>query len=139
MCKPSGQHWELAQDKYAGMAAFQREPPVGTGRTKPLPSGSPREMQETKLLHLLASASKEARHQDENCVKTKLQIDKAKRRPRKWSLGHVSSSLDKNMGLITAGSLGEANIALHFERGIGQKYKGSFLRGNALHKSSSLA
>lgn len=78
-------------------------------------------MQETKLLHLLASASKEARHQHENCVKTKLQIDKAKHRPRKWSLGHMTSSLDKNMGLIMAGSLGEANIALHFEQGMGQK------------------
>lgn len=84
------------------------------------------------LLHLLASASKEARHQDENCLKTKLQIDKVRQMPEKWSLGHVSSGLDKGFGLIRAGSMGEANITLYFEKGklwIGQKYKGGASRG----------
>ena len=59
------------------------------------------------LPHLLASASKEARHQDENGLKTKLQIDKVRKMPEKWSLGHVSSGLEQgfrvNQGWLHGG------------------------------------
>ena len=92
-------------------------------------------MQETKLQHLLAAASKEAGHRHENCFKPKLQIDQVKQMPGKWESGPRELRLGKRLGFITAGSVGEVNITLYVEQGklwIGPKHKGSISRRNTL-------
>lgn len=58
--------------------SFPIRSPSLMGETKPLTLSNLGQMGETKLLPLGASSLKEAGHQDENSIKTKLQIDEGK-------------------------------------------------------------